>query len=77
MKKNFILTIALFATVTLSACSEIEDGVNRMDEWEDEKIEVDYPASFVHPGIMHTNNDIERLREIVTNREQPDRKSVV
>lgn len=71
MKKNFILTIALFATVTLSACSEIEDGVNRMDEWEDEKIEVDYPASFVHPGIMHTNNDIERLREIVTNREQP------
>ena len=32
MKKNFILTIALFATVTLSACSEIEDGVNRMDE---------------------------------------------
>ena len=69
MKKNFILTIALFATVTLSACSEIEDGVNRMDEWEDEKIEVDYPASFVHPGIMHTNNDIERLREIVTNRE--------
>ena len=71
MKKNFILTIALFATVTLSACSEIEDGVNRMDEWEDEKIEVDYPASFVHPGIMHTNNDIERLRGIVTNREQP------
>ena len=72
MKKNFILICILLIGSTLgSSCSEIEDGVNRMDEWEDDKIEVDYPAKFVHPGIMHTTGDIERWREIVANKEQP------
>ena len=61
MKKNFILICILLIGSTFgSSCSEIEDGVNRMDEWEDDKIEVDYPAKFVHPGIMHTTGDIER-----------------
>ena len=72
MKKNFILICILLIGSTFgSSCSEIEDGVNRMDEWEDDKIEVDYPAKFIHPGIMHTTGDIERWREIVANKEQP------
>ena len=72
MKKNFILICILLIGSTFgSSCSEIEDGVNRMDEWEDDKIEVDYPAKFVHPGLMHTTGDIERWREIVANKEQP------
>ena len=50
MKKNFILICILLIGSTFgSSCSEIEDGVNRMDEWEDDKIEVDYPAKFVIP----------------------------
>lgn len=73
MKIKYILGKCFIAVCSLSvlSCSEIEHGVNDIDSWPSDKVELEIPEKFVHPGILHTNADIERMREIVANQEQP------
>lgn len=63
--------VLLAATTLFSACSEIEDGTTDIDNWELPKEEVTYPEQFVHPGIAFTTTDIERWRNIVQTKRQP------
>lgn len=72
MKKTNILKTYMIAlgSLFMLSCSEIEHGVNDIDSWPD-VIEFDIPEKFVHPGILHTRADIERMKEIIANQEQP------
>lgn len=72
MKKTNILKTYMiaFGSLFMLSCSEIEHGVNDIDSWPD-VVEVEAPDEFVHPGILHTTADIERMKEIVANQEQP------
>lgn len=63
--KSIILGAGLMALTSLSlfACSEIEDGVNDIDSWP-APVD-DYVPSLEHPGIMHTAKSLNRMKTIV------------
>lgn len=50
-------------SLSLFACSEIEDGVNDIDSWSAPVDE--YVPSLEHPGIMHTAKSLNRMKTIV------------
>lgn len=66
MRKIDILKTCMIALglLLLQSCSEIEHGVNDIDSWP-EIIDIETPEEFIHPGILHTQEDIERIKEIV------------
>lgn len=70
MKKNNLLVTYMMAlgSLFLLSCSEIEHGVNDIDSWP-EVIDIEVPETFVHPGILHTQEDIDRIREIVASQQ--------
>lgn len=66
MKKNMfsIIGLSLFMIVQTS-CWENEFGTVDLTMPEDEETEIHYPESFTHPGVLHNEASIERMREIV------------
>ncbi len=67
MKTKIKVAGLLFAGMALWSCgSEIEDGTTDIDSWTLPRVEnINYVTEFRHPGIFHTQDDIERLRGIV------------
>ena len=59
--------MALSCTALLS-CTEIEDGVNDIDTWEDVE---DYTTNLQHPCMLHTQADFDFVKEKVANNESP------
>ena len=70
---NILKGVGLFMACTLlwSCSSEIEDGTTDIDSWPLPSIDVNYPASFVHPGVAFTQQDVERWQKIVQTEAQP------
>ena len=68
--KYILLGLALAATTT-SCVDEIEDGKTDIDEWPLPKVELTYPETFTHPGVVFNMTDIERWREIVKTQHMP------
>lgn len=65
--------IHLFAACALSflamGCkAEFENGVNDIDSWETAG---NYEPSLVHPGVLHTQADIDHIRESVEQKKEP------
>lgn len=69
MKLTNILPI-LALHVVLSSCSaDFEHGVNDVDSWPVSG--ANYEPSLEHPGILHTQKDIDRIRELVAKKTEP------
>lgn len=70
MKLYTIIGTGLFAltSITLFACSEIEDGSNDMSSWPEVK---DYVTTLEHPCMLHTETDFEFVKGKVQSGAQP------
>lgn len=77
--KSAALVVATFASLGVQSCvTEIEHGENSIDRWPVEPpIEVNYNPTLKHPGIIHTEADMVKMREIVANKVQPGYGSFV
>ena len=58
---NLFAAIALAFTATACA-AEFEHGVNDIDSWE---VGAEYTPTLAHPGVLHTQSDIEHIRKLV------------
>lgn len=69
MKLNKILFSLVTVAVITSCSAEFENGVNDIDSW---PLSGDnYEPSLEHPGILHTQKDIEHIREMVADKKEP------
>ena len=71
MKKIFYYAVLISAALS---CNDLAAGSVDLDLGTDSGKndgELYIPATFVHPGMMHTTADIERWREIIMLKEQP------
>ena len=73
MRKILHISASAIICLFFTSCLSIPDGEINWDELanNENEIELDYPVSFEHPGIMSTTDDISRWREIVETQEQP------
>lgn len=60
----------VFAAMSVSACSEIEDGVNDIDSWPDVNTYVP-DSGLQHPCILNTDADFQYIRTKLSTGEQP------
>ena len=70
MKLNYIQMFAACAlsVLTMGCKAEFENGVNDIDSWE---VGAEYTPSLVHPGVLHTQEDIEHIRDLVDRQKEP------
>lgn len=54
-----------------NACNDLKQGIRDLDLPSEKEEGLVIPDKFVHPGLLHTAEDVERWREIVANQEQP------
>ncbi len=64
------MTLAV-ATAMTSCVDEIEHGTTDIDSWPLPRVEVTIPETFTHPGVVFDQDDIDRWRDIVLTRRQP------
>lgn len=70
MKLNYMhLMAACFLSLSVMGCkAEFENGVNDIDSWESGAA---YEPSLEHPGVLHTQADIDHIRESVAQQKEP------
>ncbi len=72
MKRILILMSAAMMSMLMSnACNDLKQGTVDLDLPSEKEEGLVIPDKFVHPGLLHTAEDVERWREIVANQEQP------
>ena len=65
MKKILIYSFIFISTIVFGACSsEIEDGTTDIDSWPP-PIGEQFTPKMVHPGVLHTKQSIEKMRDVV------------
>ncbi|WP_308755560.1 alginate lyase family protein [uncultured Bacteroides sp.] len=62
------------SSVSLLACTEIEDGYNDIDSWPDV---TDYSSKIQHPCMLHTDADFEFVKSKIDAGEQPWKNAFV
>ena len=63
--------VIIACTLMVSCKSEIVDGTTDIDSWPSVGLEVAYPETFKHPGVLFNQEDIDRWRSVVKNGTQP------
>ena len=73
MKRLLIyLSVAVMSGVMSCACNDLKQGNVDLELPDDKKEEgLVIPDKFVHPGLLHTAEDVVRWKEIVANQEEP------
>lgn len=70
MKLNRILFPFIAINLMITSCSaDFEHGVNDIDNWT--LSGKNYEPSMEHPGILHTQKDIEHIRQMVKEQQEP------
>lgn len=70
MKLNRILFPFIAIALMVASCSaDFEHGVNDIDSWTLSGKK--YEPSMEHPGVLHTQKDIEHIRQMVREKQEP------
>ena len=65
------MSAAVMSMLMSSACNDLKQGTVDLDLPSEKEEGLVIPDKFVHPGLLHTAEDVERWKEIVANQEQP------
>lgn len=70
MKLNRIFfPLVAVGLMAMSCSAEFEHGVNDIDSWP--LSGANYEPSLEHPGILHTQKDIDHIRQMVKEKQEP------
>lgn len=70
MKLNRIFfPLVAVGLMAMSCSAEFEHGVNDIDSWP--LSDANYEPSLEHPGILHTQKDIDHIRQMVKEKQEP------
>lgn len=68
LKYIHLLIACALMCMNIGCKAEFENGVNDIDSWE---VGAEYEPSLEHPGVLHTQADIEHIRELVNQKKEP------
>lgn len=69
MKLRTIFPLVAVSLLAMSCSAEFEHGVNDIDSWP--LSGANYEPSLEHPGVLHTQSDIDHIRQMVTGKQEP------